>query len=101
MEQRAVAVRGSRHYAAARPANILASRAVWTRMVTLLERGDNILEGHYAERTFAAVLLPALPPHAVETILCQSRSVRQCSHTAGYCGTLYGCAPRKGNCAQA
>mmetsp|Transcript_35170 Transcript_35170/g.87966 ORF Transcript_35170/g.87966 Transcript_35170/m.87966 type:complete len:442 (-) Transcript_35170:57-1382(-) len=76
---------------AAKPANIIASRAVWARMLRLLERGDNILEGHYSERTYAAVLLPALPPHAVKKIQSLSRSVRRCSHAVGFCGTLYGC----------
>ena len=30
-----------------------------------LERGDSIVEGHYSERTFAALLLPTLPAHVV------------------------------------
>ena len=77
---------------AAKPANIIASREVWSRMVELLERGDNIIEGHYAERTYAAILLPPLSPQIHERIICLSRGVRRCSYTAGFCGMLYGCS---------
>jgi hypothetical protein len=65
-----------------------------------LHLGDNIVEGHYAERTYAAVLLPSLPRGAVERVRCLSRSARRCSHTMGYCGTLYGC-DKKRDCAAA
>ena len=77
---------------AAKPENIIASRGAWRKMLTLLERGDNIVEGHYSERTYGAMLLPSLPPKIVRRLLCLSRSVRRCSHAKGYCGTLYGCA---------
>jgi len=76
---------------AARPANIIASRPVWKRQLKLLERGDNIVEGHYSERTFAALLLPTLPAHVVKQLQCVSKGVRRCAYTMGYCGTLYGC----------
>ena len=75
---------------AAKPANIFASNSVWSRMLKLLERGDNIIEGHYAERTYAAVLMPRIPPHVYEQIIRISRGVRKCSYTTGYCGLLYG-----------
>ena len=77
---------------AAKPANILASRRIWSRMLNLLERGDNIIEGHFAERTHAAILMPRLPPKIYERILRLSSGVRKCSYTAGYCGLLYGCS---------
>ncbi len=84
---------------AAKAANILASRQVWSRMLKLLARGDNIEEGHYAERTHAAILMPRLPPNLHDRIICLSRGVRKCSYTAGYCGVLYGCSDRCGKSA--
>ena len=77
---------------ATKPANIIASRRVWLRMLTILERGDNIVEGHYAERTYAALLMPSVPSHIHDRILCLSTGVRKCAHTAVFCGLLYGCS---------
>ena len=77
---------------AAKPEKIFASRKVWSRMLKLLERGDNIMEGHYAERTYAAVLMPHIPPRIQEQIVRLSRGVRMCSYTPGFCGLLYGCS---------
>ena len=77
---------------AAKPNNIFASRRVWSRMLKLLERGDNIIEGHYAERTYAAVLMPHLPSYVYEGIIQLSRGFRTCSYTVGFCGSLYGCS---------
>ena len=63
-------------------------------MLKLLERGDNVIEGHYAERTYAAALMPYLPRHVHEDIIRLSRDFRRCSHKAadGFCGLLYGCS---------
>ena len=77
---------------AAKPKNIFASRTVWSTMLKLLERGDNIIEGHYAERTYAAALMPYLPRHVYERIIRLSKGFRLCSYTAGFCGLLYGCS---------
>ena len=79
---------------AAKPKNIFASRTVWSTMLKLLERGDNVIEGHYAERTYAAAWMPYLPRHVYEEIIRLSRGFRRCSYTgaAGFCGLLYGCS---------
>jgi hypothetical protein len=34
-----------------------------------LTRGNNIIEGHYAERTWAALLSSPVPPHVVQRLL--------------------------------
>mmetsp|Transcript_47381 Transcript_47381/g.127838 ORF Transcript_47381/g.127838 Transcript_47381/m.127838 type:complete len:311 (-) Transcript_47381:163-1095(-) len=36
--------------------------SLWQRLVASLERGDNIEEGHYAERTWAGLLAQSTPP---------------------------------------
>ena len=71
--------------------NIMYAAPALARMQNMLERGDNIIEGHYAERSFAALLLPTLPANIIEQILCLADAFRQCKGSAGYCGTLYGC----------
>ena len=77
---------------AAKTKNIFASRVVWQRMLKLLERGDNIIEGHYAERTYATVLMDSLPMHLHDQIIRLSKGFRMCSYTPGFCGLLYGCS---------
>lgn len=76
---------------AAKTANIIASRAIWSSMLKLLERGDNIIEGHYAERSYAAVLMPSLPLHLNELMIHLAKGVRKCSYTTVFCGSLYSC----------
>ena len=71
--------------------NIMYAAPALARMQNMLERGDNIIEGHYAERSFAALLLPQLPANITEQIICLSDAIRRCKGSAGYCGTLYGC----------
>jgi len=71
--------------------NIMYAAPALARMQNMLERGDNIIEGHYAERSFAALLLPQLPANITEQILCLADAFRRCKGSAGYCGTLYGC----------
>ena len=71
--------------------NIMNAAPSLARMQIMLERGDNIIEGHYAERSFAALLLPRLPANITEQILCLADAFRRCRGSAGYCGTLYGC----------
>jgi hypothetical protein len=56
---------------AARPANIIASRLVWKRMLKLLERGDNIMEGHYSVGKYHACS-PRHPPHSVPVLATSS-----------------------------
>jgi hypothetical protein len=73
---------------AAKTANLRAGRAVYTKMVKALERGDNTLEGHFAERSHAAILLPAIPHHMVEAIQEKAVGRFSCVDTIGYCGAL-------------
>mmetsp|Transcript_4140 Transcript_4140/g.10466 ORF Transcript_4140/g.10466 Transcript_4140/m.10466 type:complete len:314 (+) Transcript_4140:69-1010(+) len=44
--------------------------SLWPRLVASLERGDNIEEGHYAERTWAGLLAQSTPPGNLT--VCQS-----------------------------
>ena len=76
---------------AAQKRNIMYAAPALARMQHMLERGDNIIEGHYAERSFAALLLPQLPANITEQILCLANAFRRCKGSAGYCGILYGC----------
>mmetsp|Transcript_1893 Transcript_1893/g.7877 ORF Transcript_1893/g.7877 Transcript_1893/m.7877 type:complete len:229 (-) Transcript_1893:695-1381(-) len=76
---------------AVRARNMVDVAPALLRMQTMLERGNNIIEGHYAERSFAALFLPRLPSNVTDQILCLSNGVRHCEYTRGYCGTLYGC----------
>ena len=71
--------------------NIMYAAPALARMQKMLERGDNIIEGHYAERSYAALLLPQLPADITEQILCLANAFRRCKGSAGYCGILYGC----------
>ena len=41
---------------------------VWSRLTSLLSRGNNIEEGHYAERLWAALLSPPLDTHDVAAV---------------------------------
>lgn len=74
--------------------------SVGYRMVTLVERGDNNIEGHYAERTYAAVLMSSIPWPVQKQIMCLARGVRKCSYTPGFCGLLYGCSDTSGKVEQ-
>ena len=42
--------------------------SVWKALQTKLERGDNIQEGHYAERSWARLLSTPLKPYQVEAL---------------------------------
>mmetsp|Transcript_2998 Transcript_2998/g.4525 ORF Transcript_2998/g.4525 Transcript_2998/m.4525 type:complete len:377 (-) Transcript_2998:53-1183(-) len=43
-------------------------KAVWKKLRSLLSRGDNIQEGHYAERSWAILLSKPLQPFQVEAL---------------------------------
>ena len=76
-------------YFAAKVASILPRRPVLSQIYRSLERGDNIIEGHYAERTFAALLLPPLNYDAMKEPFCSPFvAVRECRRNEGYCGML-------------
>ena len=59
--------------------NIIYAAPALARMQNMLERGDNIIEGHYAERSFAALLLPQLPANITEQILCLADAIQRLS----------------------
>lgn len=63
---------------------------IWKKIVRSLEHGDNIAEGHYAERSWSALLSPQfscefaneIGRHAASTVL---------HYKGGYLGTLGAC----------
>ena len=60
----------------------------WRAMTTSLATGDNIAEGHYAERTWAALLFPRIP-RAVSDRLRSTPTIR--TYDRGRQGTLVAC----------
>eukprot|EP00980_Cylindrotheca_fusiformis_P004885 scaffold1038_cov100-Cylindrotheca_fusiformis.AAC.8 len=48
---------------------------VWKRLEESLSRGDNIQEGHYAERMWGMLLAPPLEPYQVEAIKAYSDTI--------------------------
>ena len=76
-------------YFAAKLQNILSGQTVWSSIQQSLERGDNIIEGHYAERTFAALLMPPLTQRTTTQLYCSPYvAIRTCRRNDGYCGML-------------
>lgn len=65
--------------------------ALWRWLATSMSRGDNIAEGHFAERLWGALLTPALTREQEDALLCATEHVRT---TGGYYGMLVGCACR-------
>ena len=58
----------------------------WRWLSSSLSRGDNILEGHFAERTWAKLLAPPLSLDQEMAILCASRGVDASNgHVGGGC----------------
>ena len=53
---------------AVKTANVLNARQAASKMLRSLSRGDNILEGHFAERTWAGLLSSALPRNILHEI---------------------------------
>ncbi len=73
---------------AVKVSHILKTRHNSERLLESLSRGDNIIEGHYAERTWAGLLSSPLPEGAQMKLLSLSRG------TVPYLdmvGALYGC----------
>jgi len=73
---------------AVKVSNILRVRTPLSTMLISLSRGDNILEGHFAERTWAALLASRLPPKLLNQILCMSSGTLP---FADMVGCFYGC----------
>uniref|UniRef100_A0A7S0JIW1 Uncharacterized protein n=1 Tax=Calcidiscus leptoporus TaxID=127549 RepID=A0A7S0JIW1_9EUKA len=61
-------------FVATRSAVTRVDRSVWARIVLSLRRGENIEEGHYMERTWAALLTLPLQPEEERALACASRS---------------------------
>jgi hypothetical protein len=49
--------------------------SIWEKMLRLLSRGDNIEEGHYMERTWAAILSQPISSCVVEKIIESTRAL--------------------------
>ena len=50
-------------------------RHVWPRIRKVLERGDNIEEGHFVERLWAGLLTKPLSPHAIHMLRKQTHEI--------------------------
>ena len=73
---------------ASKASNLLKVKVPATKLLTHLSRGDNIIEGHYAERTWAGILSNRLPPDVQTKML--SLSSTTFPHVDMY-GALFGC----------
>ena len=77
-------------FAASRSSIMLTPSAYWESMSTSLARSDNLEEGHFAERSWAAIL--SVPP-----LLNEARALRQAAACVtvqswhGFLGTLNHC----------
>lgn len=50
---------------------------MWKKLEKLLERGDNIQEGHYAERSWARLLSTPLKPYQIKSIRNHSTGIQE------------------------
>ena len=75
---------------AARGASLHAAKDAASRMELALRRGDNIVESHFAERTWAGLLMSDIPDHLANSLI----SMRQdfSFHSRDMPGMLVGCA---------
>jgi len=73
---------------ASKAKNILKVKEPATKLLQLLSRGDNIIEGHYTERIWAGILSNRLPLEVQTKLLSLSRTTFP--HTDMY-GALFGC----------
>jgi len=77
-------------FAASRASVERVPAAFWAALEASLSRDDNIEEGHYAERLWAATLSPP-PPAGDEAALAASAECKIGEYLRGYLGTLIGC----------
>ena len=83
---------------AVKKANIVKARAPLLNILDSLSRGDNILEGHYAERTWAGMLSSRLPTEISKQILHLSFTTMPFPDMIG---CLFGCIQMSnGECSQ-
>ena len=73
---------------AVKVSNILSVTKTIDMIRNSLTRGDNIIEGHYAERTWAGLLMARIPAHTNDLIQRKMEFVRE---QDGYVGAIYGC----------
>ena len=73
---------------AVKVSNILYAQEPVKRMLHSLTRGDNIIEGHFAERTWAGLLSSQLPRGMRERLMCMSSGTLP---FADMIGRMYGC----------
>jgi hypothetical protein len=73
---------------AVKVAHILKVKDIMNNLVQSLSRGDNIVEGHYCERSWAGLLSAVLPENTQTELLAISRETFPHSDMAG---ALYGC----------
>ena len=69
-------------------AHILKVKTITNNLVQSLSRGDNIVEGHYCERSWAGLLSAILPEKTQCELLAISRETFPHSDMLG---ALYGC----------
>jgi len=75
---------------AARAANLHAAKDAAQRMELSLRRGDNIVEGHFAERTWAGLLTADIPDSVTNPLV--SMRTEPNFHSADMPGMLVGCS---------
>ena len=76
---------------AAKTSNMLRSQNATKKMVRTLSRGDNIEEGHFAERTWAALIMSRVPLHIVKQLQCMVLGIRPVHDMVG---STVGCDTR-------
>jgi len=69
--------------------------SMWVRLKHSLERGDNIEESHFMERTWAYLLSPSPSAATTRALIQMSRGIIE-RYSRGLLGTLYGCASEVG-----
>ena len=58
--------------------------ALWQWLATQLSRGDNIAEGHYTERLWAALLAPPLSATREQAFLCAAHTYKRIGRGKGH-----------------
>ena len=76
---------------AAKTANMLRSQNASRKIMRTLSRGDNIEEGHFAERTWASLIMSRVPSHIAKQLNCMVLGVRPVRDMVG---STVGCNTR-------
>ena len=64
------------------------SAGTWDKLVGSLSRADNLIEGHFAERLWASLLVKPLTKEISGIIESQKKTVRCRARLKNYCGIL-------------